>query len=159
RSWPAIRTTSTTTTGEAGGPAAGSRAATPGPSPVGTRRSDSSSQGLARPRRRLRRLGLDLSRDRPRRPDDPAVLHGWDAVPDRGRAAVRVGDEAARSLRPADRAPLALGVPDRAADARRRQLRRRLGGADARHRDGVADHRLRAALDGPPRPGLLRPAA
>ncbi len=74
------------------------------------------------------------------------LLYAW---------AIRRGDRA----RPADRSPLAVRVPDRSADAGGRQRRRRLGRADPRHGHRVADHRLRAAVDGAARPRLLRAAA
>ena len=80
------------------------------------------------------------------------------AVPDRRRAAVRLGDPPRRPQRPPDRTALAFRVPDRDADARDRQCRRRLGGGNRRHRDGVADHRVCSALDGAPRPRRLRAA-
>ena len=107
---------------------------------------------------RLRRLGLDLPRHRPRRPDDSAVPDGVRPLPDRGRPALRLGDPARRPQRPADAPALALGRADRGADARGRERRRRLGRADARHRHRLADHRVGPALDGAPRPRLLRTA-
>src|SRR5207245_5146190 len=52
--------------------------------------------GVAGPGRRVPRVGIDLPRDPGGRADHPPVPDGWEPVPDRGWAAVRLVDPPGR---------------------------------------------------------------
>ena len=115
---------------------------------------------LARDARPLRRLGLDVPRDRHRGRHDPAVPHGRGPLPLGRRHPVGLVDRARGPLvRPPEPARMARQRDRRSAAAGRREWAGRVRRADGPVGDRGAPHRADAGLGRDPRRDLPRRSA